>query len=193
MPVIHVYHPEGSLYGERKAALAQCLTDAMLEMEGGARTTGGIAFASVLFTQVPTPDWWVGGRTDSTYVHPPGKFIARIDVPEGYMSQVDKTNVHGVINKAIVEVAGSSDARGQGASVMVIINEVGEGNWGVQGETISLANIAEAVGLPKEGGRFHFVREYFAAKARLFAMVRFPSGTGGLMKEEVRPDNNDGH
>jgi hypothetical protein len=73
-----------------------------------------------------TSDWWVGGRTGSTYVKPAGKFLARIDVPEGYMSQVDKTNVHVALHKAIVEVAGTGDAPDQGASIMVIVNEVGE-------------------------------------------------------------------
>jgi phenylpyruvate tautomerase PptA (4-oxalocrotonate tautomerase family) len=48
MPVLQVYFPAGSLIDERKAALAQRLTDVLLTMEGGAKTHGGRAFATVL-------------------------------------------------------------------------------------------------------------------------------------------------
>lgn len=193
MPVIHVYHPEGVLDSDRKAALAQRLTDVLLDMEGGARSPGGMSFATVLFSEVATSDWWVGGRTDSTYVHPPGKFLARVNVPEGYMSQVDKTNVHVAVNNAIVEVARTSDSPDQGASVMVIIDEIAEGNWGVQGKTISLASIADTVGLSKDGERFRWVRDYFAAKARLFGIAKYPPNTGGLLNDEVRTLDGKNH
>src|ERR1700727_2109256 len=41
MPVLQVHFPAGSLIDERKAALAQRLTDVLLAMEGGAKTEGG--------------------------------------------------------------------------------------------------------------------------------------------------------
>ena len=52
MPIMQVYYPQGSLPAERKAALAQQLTDVLLLMEGNAKTAGGLGFASVLFTEV---------------------------------------------------------------------------------------------------------------------------------------------
>src|ERR1700689_4455336 len=107
MPVLQVYFPAGSLIDERKAALAQRLTDVLLTMEGGAKTAGGRAFATVLFTEVPKSDWWVGGSTDSTYVAPPGKFLVRVSVPEGYMNKTHKTEVHAAVNAAIVASAGT--------------------------------------------------------------------------------------
>ena len=128
MPVLQVYYPEGSLQGERKAALAQRLTDVLLMMEGGAKTRGGLAFATVLFTQVPASDWWVGGRTDATYVAPPGKFLIRVSVPEGYMNQTHKTEVHAAVNAAIVDDRRRPRViRTQGANVLVIIDEIPEG------------------------------------------------------------------
>jgi hypothetical protein len=36
MPVLQLYHPQGALAGERKAALAAKLTDILLTMEGNA-------------------------------------------------------------------------------------------------------------------------------------------------------------
>ena len=52
MPVLQLYYPQGVLAGEQKAVLAQQFTDVLLAMEGGARTPGGLAFATVLFTEV---------------------------------------------------------------------------------------------------------------------------------------------
>jgi hypothetical protein len=63
-----------------------------------------------------------------------------------------------------------------------VVDEVTEGNWGSRGKTISLASIAETVGLPKDGERFGYVRDYFDAKARLYASAHFPSDVGGLLK-----------
>jgi hypothetical protein len=44
--------------------------------------------------------------------------------------------------------------------------DVAEGNWAVAGRTISLANIADSVGLLKTGSRFAWSKAYFAAKER---------------------------
>jgi phenylpyruvate tautomerase PptA (4-oxalocrotonate tautomerase family) len=181
MPVLQVYYPQGSLPGERKAALAKRLTDVLLTMEGGAKTLGGLAFATVLFTEVPESDWWVGGRTDTTYVAPPGKFLVRVSVPEGYMNKTHKTDVHVAVNAAIIDVVGTAGDEHQGANVLVIIDEVAEGNWGARGQTISLATIADTVGLAKTSERFKWVRAYFDAKARARAAANYPVDTGGLL------------
>jgi phenylpyruvate tautomerase PptA (4-oxalocrotonate tautomerase family) len=183
MPVLQVYFPSGSLIDERKAALAQRLTDVLLTMEGGAKTDGGRAFATVLFTEVPKSDWWVGGSTDSTHVAPPGKFLVRVSVPEGYMNKSHKSDVHSAVNAAICDVVGDRSPN-QGANVLVIIDEVPEGNWGARGQTISLAMIADSVGLSKSGERFKWVRAYFDAKARARAAANYPADTGGLLPPE---------
>jgi phenylpyruvate tautomerase PptA (4-oxalocrotonate tautomerase family) len=180
---MQVYYPQGALPGNRKAELAQKLTDILLFMEGNARTAGGLGFASVLFTEVSSSDWWVGGRTDNTYVAPPGKFLVRVSIPEGYMNQAHKTEVHAAVNAAIVATIGNSNDPGQGGSVQVIIEEVTEGNWGAHGKTISLASIADTVGLPKSGERFQWVRAYFEAKARQFQAAGYPGDVGGLLDD----------
>lgn len=181
MPVLHVYHPASALDTERKATLAGKLTEVLLAMEGGAGTPGGLTFATVLFTAVPEQDWWVGGRTDATHVNPPGKFLVRVSIPEGYMSQQHKSEVHALVNDAMLAVLGGASAPHSGSSILVIIEEVGEGNWGCAGSTISLASIADSVGLPKTGERYKWVLSYFAAKARQFAAAGYPADTGGLL------------
>ncbi len=183
MPIMQVYYPQGSLPGERKAALAQQLTDVLLLMEGNAKTAGGLGFASVLFTEVAPTDWWVGGRTDATYVAPPGKFLVRVTIPEGYMNQMHKTEVHAAVTAAIVAVSGNPNDPRHGGSVQVIIDEVMEGNWGAHGKTISLASIADTVGLPKNGERFQWVQAYFAAKARQLKAAGYPADVGGLLSD----------
>jgi phenylpyruvate tautomerase PptA (4-oxalocrotonate tautomerase family) len=184
MPIMQVHYPEGALDGERKSALAHRLTDVLLTMEGGAKTPGGLGFASVMFSEVSGNDWWIGGRTDAAHVAPPGKFLVRVTVPEGYMNKTHKTEVHAAVNSAILEVMGGVPDPNQGASALVIIDEVPEGNWGAKGQTISLAAIADAVGLPKNGERFKWVRAYFAAKAKQYASSGYPTDTGGLLPRE---------
>jgi phenylpyruvate tautomerase PptA (4-oxalocrotonate tautomerase family) len=185
MPVMQVYHPETGLTPPQKQALATKLTDILLRMEGGAKTQGGLAFATVLFTSVREGDWWVGGRTDGSHLQPPGKFLVRVTIPEGYMNQAHKSEVHAWVNTAFLEVFDlTTEFPAAGANILVTIEEITEGNWGCRGQTISLASIAESVGLSKTGARFQWVRNYFAAKARQFAVAGYPPDTGGLLAED---------
>jgi len=181
MPIMHVYFPDGALKDQQKSNLAGALTEIMLNMEGGARTRGGQAFALVLFSEIGGAGWWTGGHSDETFVSPPGAFLVRVTVPEGYLNIVNKSGVHAAVNAAILSVAGDTDAPGKGANIQVIIDEVTEGNWGAGGATISLAAIAETVGLPKDGSRFAWTRTYFEAKARLRHAFGFPADVGGLL------------
>jgi phenylpyruvate tautomerase PptA (4-oxalocrotonate tautomerase family) len=184
VPVMQVSHPVGSLDAAKKTALAARLTNVLLTMEGGARTPGGLAFATVLFSELQGEDWYVGGRTDESFVHPPGKFLVRVTVPEGYMSQTHKSEVHSMVNDAFIEVLGGRNSAAAGGSILVTIEEVIEGNWGCGGRTISLASIADSVGLPKDGPRFRWVLDYFAAKARQFRSAGYPNDAGGLLPAE---------
>jgi len=65
--------------------------------------------------------------------------------------------------------------------VLVVIDEVAEGNWAAGGATISLEAIANAVGLAKDGPRFQWTRKYFQAKARSYALAGYPTDVGGLL------------
>jgi phenylpyruvate tautomerase PptA (4-oxalocrotonate tautomerase family) len=179
MPIMQVHYPEAALNPERKAALARRLTDVLITMEGGANTPGGRAFAWVLFTPVSREDWWIGGETGDAFVGPPGKFLVHVTIPEGYMNAAQKSDVHNAVNAAIVDVMSSTQGAGRGGGVLVIIDEVPEGNWGAAGHTISLASIADAVGLDKRGARFAWVQAYFAAKRRQYVAAGYPADIGG--------------
>lgn len=180
MPIIELHHPADALDALAKQRLATALTDVLLRMEGGAATSGGRGFATVIFRPVATGDWWVGGRSDDTFVTAPGRFLAHVTIPEGYMSQAHKSEVHADVTAAItavVDPAGNGPATG----IQVVIDEVPEGNWGAGGATISLAHIADVVGLPKDGERWRWVEAYFAAKAREDAAAGYPADRGGLL------------
>ena len=182
MPIMDVRCAAGRLDKAAKAKLAARLTDVLIRMEGGANTRGGRAFAWVFFTEFAEEDWWIGARADAEYVSPPGKFLVHISIPEGYMNVAHKNEVHGWVAAAIAEVAGGA---GRGGSILTIIDEVTEGNWGAAGQTISLNAIAGTVGLSTDGERFAWVRSYFAAKRRQFEAAGYPPDVGGLMEQDT--------
>jgi phenylpyruvate tautomerase PptA (4-oxalocrotonate tautomerase family) len=180
MPIMQLYYPQGQLDSARKAALAQKLTDVLIKMEGGANTTAGRAFATVMMTEVDPESWFVGGRLDAMYVAKAGKFVVYVTIPEGYMNAAQKTEVHSWVNAAIVETMGCQDDPHAGANIMVIINEVPEGNWGANGKTIGMDYIPIAVGLSKQSERYKWVESYFAAKERALKAAGFPEDMGGV-------------
>jgi phenylpyruvate tautomerase PptA (4-oxalocrotonate tautomerase family) len=181
MPIIQVYYPQGALDQQHKEMLAQKLTDVLITMEGGAGTRAGRAFASVLMSEVNTDSWFVGGHLDATFVAKAGKFLVYVTIPEGYMNAAHKSEVHSSVNAAILEATGHQAEPGAGANILVVINEVPEGNWGAGGKTIGLGTISEAVGLPHDGERFQWVERYFAAKQRALKSAGYPDDMGGLL------------
>jgi phenylpyruvate tautomerase PptA (4-oxalocrotonate tautomerase family) len=184
VPIMKVTYQSGSMSDAQRAALAGRLTDLMLQMEGGADTFGGRSFAWVIYDEIKQGDWWAGGRANAEYVAPPGKFLIDVRIPEGYMNTIHKQEVQSGVNNALMDVLGADGAK-VGGSTQVVIHDVTEGNWAAAGRTISLANIAGAVGLAKTGQRFAWVRSYFAAKARQFSAAGYPSDTGGLLPPDV--------
>lgn len=180
MPIMNVSYRAGDLDKTMKADLAKRLTDILITMEGGANTRGGRAFAWVLFNERPREDWWVGGKTDKSFISPPGCFLVHVTIPEGYMNASHKHDVHLSVNAAIRAATGTTDPAATGASILVVIAEVPEGNWGCAGRTISLENIADSVGLSKTGDRYAWVQAYFSAKARMLSAYDYPKDIGGL-------------
>jgi phenylpyruvate tautomerase PptA (4-oxalocrotonate tautomerase family) len=184
VPIMNVRYAAGDLTDASKATLAKKLTEVMIRMEGGANTKGGRAFAWVLFDKLARGDWWAGGETGSAYVCPPGRFLIHVSIPEGYMNAQHKSEVHGWVTEAVLAV---TDASGKdlGHSIQVIIDEVPEGHWAAAGRTISLANIADSVGLSKSGSRFAWSKTYFDAKARERAAAGYPADAGGLWADHA--------
>ena len=186
MPIMQIYYPKGQLDRDRKMALAQKLTSVLIMMEGGAGTNAGRAFATVLMSEVDAESWFVGGHLDSTYVAKAGKFIIYVTIPEGYMNAAHKTEVHSWINAAILETMNCQTIPNAGANIMVVINEVPEGNWGANGKTIGMDSISVAVGLAKESERFMWVERYFAAKSRALRAAGYPADVGGVIASALQ-------
>ncbi|MCX5581711.1 tautomerase family protein [Kaistia terrae] len=186
MPIMDVRYGSGALDERSKADLAKRLTDVLLHMEGGAGTPAGRAFAWVLLTEIPAADWWIAGDTQQVGASVLGRFLVRVTVPEGYMNVEHKSEVHALVNEAIIAATGVSGPDA-GKTTLVMIDEVPEGNWGWDGKTISLENIADSVGLSKSGPRFKWSEKYFAAKARERAAAGYPIDTAGLLPSQ-RPD-----
>jgi phenylpyruvate tautomerase PptA (4-oxalocrotonate tautomerase family) len=180
MPIMDVRYPKSSLDKAAKAALAERLTDVLIRMEGGANTRQGRAFAWVLFTEMADDDFWIGGRTDNEFAATREKFLVRVTIPEGYMNARHKREVHNWVTSAILNTT-SPQGNAAPDGVMIVIDEVTEGNWGANGKTISLDAIAGAVGQPKDGERFKWVQSYYEAKARAYASAGYPTDTGGLL------------
>jgi phenylpyruvate tautomerase PptA (4-oxalocrotonate tautomerase family) len=183
MPIMNVRYGAGDLNETSKASLAKKLTDVMIRKEGGANTPGGRAFAWVLFDELSQGDWWAGGETGKGYVSPPGRFLVHVSIPEGYMNAAHKSEVHAWVTEAILAATAASGPD-LGKSIQVVLDEVPEGNWAAAGHTISLASIADSVGLSKTGTRFAWSKSYFAAKARERAASGYPSDTGGLWADQ---------
>jgi phenylpyruvate tautomerase PptA (4-oxalocrotonate tautomerase family) len=182
MPIMNVHCVEGSLTDAQKADLSERLTALMIQMEGGAGTEGGHAFAWVIYDEIRKGNWWAGGRVDSRYVRPPGCFLVEVRIPEGYMNTQHKNEVQSGVNAALMAATGQDmTADNAGGSCQVVITEVTEGDWACAGRPISIASIAGSVGLSKTGERFAWVESYFAAKAREYKAAGFPADTGGLL------------
>jgi phenylpyruvate tautomerase PptA (4-oxalocrotonate tautomerase family) len=179
MPIMNVSYGAGDLDDASKAKLAKQLTDVMIRMEGGANTKGGRAFAWVLFNELARGDWWAGGESGSAYISPPGRFLVHVSIPEGYMNAQHKSEVQAWVTDACL-AATETSGEDVGHSIQVIIDEIPEGHWAAGGHTISLAKIADSVGLSKAGPRFAWSKTYFAAKARARAAAEYPADTGGL-------------
>ncbi|MCT9012851.1 hypothetical protein N6G05_04710 [Cupriavidus gilardii] len=73
------------------------------------------------------------GETTDELVVPPGKFLVHATIPEGYRNAAHKSEVHAAVNGAIVGVLGGSAHPDAGASILVVIDGVTEGNWGARG------------------------------------------------------------
>jgi len=176
MPIMDVRYAVGSLDAAGKALLAERLTEVLIQMEGGANTEGGRAFAWVCFTEFAADDLWIAGRCNVASGSGP-TFLVHISIPEGYMNREHKNDVHAWVASAIT---GATDVAASELRLLTVIDEVTEGNWGSRGSPISLESIAVAVGQPEDGPRLGWSRSYFAAKARAVVMAGFPADVGGL-------------
>lgn len=189
-PIMDVHYATGSLDAASKAVLAERLTDVPIQMEGGANTDGGRAFAWVCFSKFAETDLWIAGRTNVALETRPA-FLVHVVIPEGYMNSGHKNEVHAWVASAIAYATGAAPSR---LRILTVVDEVTEGNWGSSGLPLSLLSIAIAVGLSDNGPRLEWSHSYFAAKARAVAVAvaaaGFPVDMGGLPPSLLREVEN---
>ncbi len=179
MPMVTVDCVKGALTREQKDELAEELTHVLLEIEGGQDTPGGRSIAWVRFKEIEQDEWFIGGKSDDTYVAEAGKFLIELNVPEGSMNQERKSLAKRAIADAILKVTGKQGIKGAARSIWVQIFEWPEGHMGTSGNTASLFGIVRIAGLPDDSPLLDFSRAYFDAKQRLFDGNKFPEGAAG--------------
>ena len=83
MPIMDVRYATGSLNTASKAVLAERLTDVLVQMEGGANTEAGRAFAWVCFTEIAEGNLWIaaGGLGGVIQVDPRGVIVGFVPIP----------------------------------------------------------------------------------------------------------------
>lgn len=179
MPLMTVEHASGTLDARQKAELAEELTRVILEIEGGADTPEGRAIAWLRFREVDTDDWYIGGVADGTYESASGKFLIELNVPEGSMNQVRKSECHKAITAAVLKSRGVAPSDAAARSVWIQIFEWPEGHLATGNQTSSLLGIAKRINLPADHPLLAFPRAYFAAKDRWYDANGFPEHTAG--------------
>ena len=179
MPMITVDYPERALSQGQKDELAEEMTHVLLEIEGGADTPEGRSIAWVRFREIAASDWYIGGTTDAKYVSAAGKFLIELNVPEGSMNQIQKSDAHRAINEAFLRVTGTAGKKGAGRSVWIQIFEWPEGHLGTSGRTASLLGIAKLTGKTADHPELAFSRAYFDAKDHWYEAHDYPKEASG--------------
>ncbi|OQW60418.1 MAG: hypothetical protein A4S17_00550 [Proteobacteria bacterium HN_bin10] len=179
MPMVTVQYPKGALTPDQKARLAEDMTHVLLVIEGGQDTPATRSNAWVRFQAIDPEDWYVGGANDGAYVSAAGKFLVELNVPEGSMDQLRKSEAHKAITAAFLKVTGTTTVEGAARSVWIQIFEWPEGLLATSGRTSSLLGIAKLAGIPSDHPLLSFPRAYFAAKDRLYDAHGFPEHTAG--------------
>jgi phenylpyruvate tautomerase PptA (4-oxalocrotonate tautomerase family) len=179
MPMVTVHFVKNSLDPSKKQALAEEMTNVLLEIEGGQDTPGGRSIAWVMFNEIDNNDWYIGGKSDSTYMSKAGKFLVVVTVPEGSMNKERKSMVHKAVNESILKVTGFSGADGVSRSIWVQVAEIPEGHWGTSGKTAGVMGIAMVAGLTPSSPHLDYTRAYLDAKDRLYDKMEYPKDAAG--------------
>lgn len=180
MPLLRVTHQRGAFTDMQKAQLANELTHALLMGEVGSDNPASRAVAYVVFDEVdPKTSWFVGGKLEET--RPTGgRFIFDVFYPVGAASQEHKTQLHKDINDSVARVLDVDGTFPNRGGDWVFIHEITEGNWGVSGQTIGVADVYQlAQGDP---ARSSYFEQLLAAQRRTLEAFNYPAGSPGASR-----------
>jgi phenylpyruvate tautomerase PptA (4-oxalocrotonate tautomerase family) len=173
MPLLKATLRKGVLTTEQKQALADALTDIILEGEVGHISENGRRAAHVVFHEIDADtNWFVGGQPAAT-ITAPGLIIFEVVYPEAATDAAVRSRLHREINAAAVHIVLGPDAPANGLAKWVHVREVPEGSWGVRGNTIGIHDIAGGPEVPP--ARIAYADALLEAGRRLRAAHGFPT------------------
>jgi phenylpyruvate tautomerase PptA (4-oxalocrotonate tautomerase family) len=141
MPNIFVKVPEGVFSSEQISELAQGITLAACEAESTPEDNAKRMLTWVVVDETPSKSIFIGGQALVPMMIP---VMVRFCVPEGVFDEERKRIAVEKIHSTILSVA--SEEQKQVVLTSIIIDTIGDGDWGCQGEVWTLPKFAAAAG-----------------------------------------------
>ena len=141
MPNILVKIPANTFDGDARAALARRITEAAVQAEQIPDDPRRRATTWVVMEDVPAASWWCGGVDVTTQVVP---CLAIAHVPAGVLDADARALFVQQMHDAFVQSLPAADGRRVVTSVM--LHDVADGTWGVNGALWTLPDFARAAG-----------------------------------------------
>ena len=141
MPNIIVHIPKGSFPGEAQSALVRRINDAAAQAEQIPPDPGKRMLFWVLVEEVGHAAWTCGADDVSAQLVP---CVAFVYLPAGVLDKASRAVYVQALHEAFKESLPSHDKRQLATSV--VLNEVADGHWGVNGSVWNLPKFAKTAG-----------------------------------------------
>jgi phenylpyruvate tautomerase PptA (4-oxalocrotonate tautomerase family) len=146
MPMIDLYHQEGSFTAEAQTVLVNELTALLLEMEGATDNLSSRAISWCFLHTMPKGAINTGGRQSPDF-----KYKCVFSVPEGTrglhgpMSAPRRAEMVERATRLILKAEGVDDTPENQYRVWTFLHEVPEGSWGGMGMIFGMLDISATV------------------------------------------------
>lgn len=141
MPTIHVQVPRGSFPADARAALARHLVDAACAAERIPDDPDARRFCWIVVDEVDAGAWTCGGDDLSARVL---TCMATVRVPAGVLDDEARAGFVRGVHAAFERARPAGDPRPLATSV--VLQDVPDGTWGVNGAIWRLPRFAQGVG-----------------------------------------------
>lgn len=141
MPNILVKIPANTFDGDARATLARRITEAAAQAEQIPDDPRKRATTWVVIDEVLAASWWCGGADVTTQMVP---CLVVAYVPAGVLDAAARARFVQQMHEAFAQAFPAADARRVVTSVMV--HDVPDGTWGVNGALWTLPDFARAAG-----------------------------------------------
>lgn len=141
MPNIHIRIPKGSYPGAARADLVRRINDAAANAEQISAEPRKRMLCWVLIDEFDDGAWTCGGTDMTAQLLP---CIATVYVPAGVLNDAARAQYVQELHEAFKQSSAAEDARQVASSV--VLQEVTDGSWGVNGAIWRLPQFAKAAG-----------------------------------------------